>query len=558
MANKPNQKLKLLYVLQMLLEKTDDTAGITTQDIIEELALLGIDAERKSINRDIQTLRDFGLDVQQRSHKYWYLASRPLSLQEITMLVDAVQSAPFLTDKITGQLIGRLKQLASAGQRDALGGRIEMPVRVKMQNESVLENLNAIQQAMQQKRKVEFQYFQYDINKKRVVRKEGGVYTATPVRLVYADEFYYLVAFSDRWANQEGHNPFTNYRVDRMGGVKVSERPATKDARIANYLVEDNISPSFGVFSAEKVAVTLEADESAMNMIIDKFGVGALTFTTDDDRVQVHVKAPLSPRFYSWLFMLAPHVKITQPQRAVKEAANFIERMRKVYAPTYRICSSTACRLVTQEQFLELVGFVEGGLRSYVESELDGIGFATENDFDCVAWRLINQWAKSNKVSDGLPAGAEEFKMPNGKRTILNKPVSFDDYLAFGQLVGEVIIAVQPAEFASPASIDSFTNTAEKFDDESAGAFTFRMLPANGTWSTRIGSSRRHYVGNNGAYYEICYEEIDGSRCSQAYFEAPEFGVQRTALNDVGGWLKRGGEVRAVMKHWQMIAYRFA
>lgn len=234
MANQPNQKLKMLYVLKTLLDRTDDVNGITTQDLIEELAFHGIDSERKSINRDIQTLRDFGFDIKQRSHKFWYLANRPLGIQEITMLVDAVQSAPFLTDKITDDLIEHIKQFASVEQRKALQRRIEMPGRVKMQNEGVLKNLEIIQKAMREKRKIEFQYFAYDIKKQRVPKREGNLYITTPVRLLYADEFYYLITFNDYWAEQN-NDAFTPYRVDRMLNVKVSEESATKDARISNY-----------------------------------------------------------------------------------------------------------------------------------------------------------------------------------------------------------------------------------------------------------------------------------------------------------------------------------
>jgi len=125
MANQPNQKLKLLYIFKALFEKTDDANGITTQDLIAELAFHGIDAERKSISRDIQTLREFGLHIEQRAHKYWYLAKRPFSLSEMTMLVDAVQSAPFLTDGNVDQLTGRILQFASAEQHKMLKRHIE-------------------------------------------------------------------------------------------------------------------------------------------------------------------------------------------------------------------------------------------------------------------------------------------------------------------------------------------------------------------------------------------------------------------------------------------------
>ena len=318
-ANQPNQKLKLLYLWKILLEKTDDVNGITTQQIVEELAYLGIDAERKGIYRDMNALRDFGYAIEQRGGKEWYLATRPMDLQEMIMLVDAVQSSPFLTEEMTDRLIERIQQLASIDQRKMLQKRIEVPGRIKMQNEGILQNLDVIQQAMRRKRKIEFTYYHYDIHKKKVPNRGGPIYSLTPVRLIYADELYYMIAFDDYWAGKEGHQPFTPYRVDRMMDVRVSDERATKDPRIANYDTEEHVSPSFGVFASEKVSVVLEIDERAMNPIVDKFGVDATVFRKTGGGVRAYVKAPLSPQFYGWLLQLGPLVKIVKPSKAAKQ-----------------------------------------------------------------------------------------------------------------------------------------------------------------------------------------------------------------------------------------------
>ena len=135
-----------------------------------------------------------------------------------------------------------------------------------------------IQQAMRMKRKVSFKYFHYNAAKEKVLNHAGEPFSVTPVRVVYADEFYYLIAFMDRWANVEGHQPFSPFRVDRMLDVRVSDELATKDARIATYRSDEHISPSFGVFAAEMTNIVLEFDERVMNRVIDKFGLDALVF----------------------------------------------------------------------------------------------------------------------------------------------------------------------------------------------------------------------------------------------------------------------------------------
>ena len=336
MANTPNQKQRLLYLIKILLEKTDEENGLTTQQIIEELTYYGIDAERKALYRDMQSMRDFDLEVKQKNGKYWYLATRPFELQELIMLVDAVQSTPFLTNKMTDTLIKRLRAFASASQQKMLSRRIEVPSRKKMRNDEIFKNLDVIQQAMSEKRKVEFRYFRYDVKKHCVDRKAGNAFLVTPVRLVYAEEFYYLVAFMEKWANVEGHQPFTPFRVDRMLDVRLSAEPVTHDVRIAQYKTEEHLAPSFGVFAADVIPVALEVDTKAMNSVIDKFGLDVLTFENDCGRAQVYVKAPMSPQFFGWLLQLVPHAKIISPQRAIDEFKGWLDRAQKMYVEGYK------------------------------------------------------------------------------------------------------------------------------------------------------------------------------------------------------------------------------
>ena len=175
MANQPNSKLKLLFLLDILRERTDEEHGLSTQEIIEALAERGIDAARKSVYRDIEVLRDAGFDIEARREPYtvYALRTRELDIEEMVLLVDAVQSCPFLTDEMTDTLIAKIRALASDGQREMLARRIDVPGRVKMQNESVFENLDIIQHAMRVNRQVRFHYFKYDAKMKRAIQHDG-------------------------------------------------------------------------------------------------------------------------------------------------------------------------------------------------------------------------------------------------------------------------------------------------------------------------------------------------------------------------------------------------
>ena len=141
-----------------------------------------------------------------------------------------------------------------------------------------------------------------------------------------------MIGFRDKWANAgSGHQPFTPYRVDRMLDVAVSEESATKDPRIAGYVLEDHVSPSFGVYAADKTTVVLELDDRAMNPLIDKFGLDAVVFENQDGRLLATVKAPLSPQFFGWLLQLSTFIKIVQPQSAIDTYLKYLDETRALY-----------------------------------------------------------------------------------------------------------------------------------------------------------------------------------------------------------------------------------
>ncbi len=585
MANQPNQKLKILRILQMLFEQTDSTHGITTQEIIDNLAMQGISAERKSIYRDMKVLEQFGLAVKS-SDKKWRLTERPLQLEELIMLVDAVQSAPFLTEEITDELIGRIQRLASRNQRVMLERRIDVPSRIKMQNQSVLENLDIIQQAMRQKRKVAFKYFSYNIKKQKELRRDAHEYVLTPIRLIYADEFYYMIVFSDHYADMEGHYAFNPYRVDRMVDVHVSDEPATKDPRIANYTTEDHLSPSFGIYAAKKVPVILEFDQEAMNPIIDKFGINAVIFEKKRGRARARVKAPLSPQFYGWLLQLGPLVKLISPTEAVNEFNALLDQTLNRYKNAYSICSEAARKIITQEQFLELVDYIKEKLEVHIDAERNGILFETETEFTRVAWLAAEQWLAKQGIDNGMPHHPPQpiEKIISGrKHAHYFASISTTRYQAYGQILGEAIIALNPINFAAEEYRASFTNTFELYDQEWGNGFVFNILPLMNKWEridpietdTLHATISRCYLPH-GAYYELqcnryskpLYDDEDNASdaaptadsliCERVFFADPNHGIPKTELQPWSGTCKANGGYKAALRHWQRNAYRYA
>jgi len=222
------------------MQETDDEHGLTMSQIIGKLENRGIKAERKSIYDDINLLREYGLDIitnKGRTTEY-SIGSREFEFPELTLLVDAVQSSKFLTEKKSSALIQKLETLASVHEVKLLKRQVYVAGRVKMQNESIFYNVDSIQQAIIRKRMISFNYYDYDVEKKKVARRDGHVYKVTPVGLVYIDEYYYLVTWSEKYGG------FANYRVDRMANIEVLSEPGARVPAAAKFNMSDYCNAS--------------------------------------------------------------------------------------------------------------------------------------------------------------------------------------------------------------------------------------------------------------------------------------------------------------------------
>lgn len=323
MANMGNQKLKLLTLLRILEQSTDSEQGLSMPQIIERLEEEGIPAERKSIYRDINVLREAGFNVvklPKRPVEYALLRS-DLVLSDVMMLIDVVQSSRFLTDRKSNQLVRSLKELASERERKLLDKRVHVQGRIKNQTESVFRNVDIIHEALQQKRKVEFLYFSYGTNLKRTPRREGRRYVLTPVRVAYVDGNYYLAAYSDKYED------ISTYRIDRMELLQLSDEPATRCAAIANYAFDDFEHQSFGMFDGDPEVVTLRVSDRFMDVIVDRFGRDVELIKSGSDFAEVRVKVRKSPQFFGWLAGLNGGVSIKTPKRLNTEYKDWLKSL---------------------------------------------------------------------------------------------------------------------------------------------------------------------------------------------------------------------------------------
>ena len=285
-----SKKLKLLYLMQLFYEQTDESHGLTTPELIEALAERGVDAERKSIYRDIEALRTFGMDIVKLPTRptSYALASRTFTGAELMLLTNAVQSSRFLTQRMANRLVGGIRTLGSRHQVRSLTQSVSVEGRIKMQNESVFHHVDTIHEAIDQRRKIAFRYMKYDARKQLRAQGDGRVYCETPVHLIYSEGCYYLIAYNDK------HASLTTYRVDRMQGLRITDEPVVRNEVTATFDAAAYSARTFSMYGGDTCAVVLHVQESVMSAMIDRFGKDVDATALDDGTARLY--ATVAPR----------------------------------------------------------------------------------------------------------------------------------------------------------------------------------------------------------------------------------------------------------------------
>ena len=328
MAKGRNQKLKLLYLAKIFEEETDEAHGLTNAQLKERLEALDISVERKTLYDDIDSLQQFGMDIiaEQRGRStVYYLGSREFELPELKLLVDSVQSAKFITEKKSQSLIKKLESLTSRPQADCLQRQVTVIGRVKADNERIYYNVDRLHDAINGDRQIRFHYFQWNVRKERVLRNGGKPYQVSPWRLMWNDEYYYLVAFD------ADDQVIKHFRVDKIQDIEILDLnrdggDEIQDVDPANY--ERSV---FRMFTGQETRVTLEAENSLAGVLIDRFGRDVMLLRKDDDHFTAHVTVAVSDQFLGWVFALGPGIRITGPEEVVDRMKESVRRASRQY-----------------------------------------------------------------------------------------------------------------------------------------------------------------------------------------------------------------------------------
>lgn len=302
-------KLRPLFLGKILFEQTDEDHFLTTAQLMQILEEeYGIKSHRQTIKGDIELLQRVGMDIQETksTQNRYNLIGRQFDTPELKLLIDAVESSKFITQNKSRQLVDKIASLASRHSSESIKRNLTCQGRIKPNNEKIYYIIDIINQAINENKKISFQYFRYNVRKEKKLKNNGEPYVITPLHLVWNGDYYYMVGAYD-YKQRLG-----NFRVDRIANTPVILKddgtPPPEGFDINEY-----INTTFRMFNSDHMEVELICSNDVMDSIIDRFGEDVTTYAYDLESFRAVVNVAESHIFYSWIFGFGGKVKIKGP-----------------------------------------------------------------------------------------------------------------------------------------------------------------------------------------------------------------------------------------------------
>lgn len=325
MDNTNATRIKLLKIMEILTQETDEEHPMSSNALIEKLEEMGISCTRKTLYRDIETLNEYGYEVltkRGKSNEYW-VEDRSFNVPELHIMLDAVQAASFIPKAKTKELVGKIAALAGSKRSEVLKQNIVEFNLTKNSNEAIYYSVNEIVNAIRKKKQIIFLYFDYDCNHKRVYRREGHHYLANPCATVFSEGHYYLLSYDSRY------NKMSHYRIDRMEKVEMLESDAVLP--IEEYGVGKHKKQMFGMFTGETERVKFNMHRSLIDVVFDTFGDSVRIKPEENDLISFSAEVQVSPIFFGWCCSFGDKLKVVSPNSVVEELRNYTKSISEQY-----------------------------------------------------------------------------------------------------------------------------------------------------------------------------------------------------------------------------------
>lgn len=323
MAQENWQKYKLLKLLELLRQETDEQHPLSTSQICSKLGEMGISCERRTLTKDIAVLNELGYEVMWNwvgKEKGYYIEDRSFSVPELKILIDAVQAASFVTEKKTAELIDKIAALGGSHKADILKSNMVCFNTRKHSNESIYYNVGFLEDAIQQQKKVIFYYYDLNENGEKVYRREHHHYVVEPIALVFNDDNYYLMVYSAK------HDSTANYRVDRMDHVEIVDEAISEKALTLREGIDSYTEQAFKMYGGQLVNVVLEFDDKLIGVVYDKFGEDTKMIRAGDKCIAT-VKVQISPVFWGWLFQFGGQMIVISPAEVAEKYRSQVNQL---------------------------------------------------------------------------------------------------------------------------------------------------------------------------------------------------------------------------------------
>ncbi len=323
-----HQKLKLYYLSKIMLEKTDEEHMITMPEIQKALEAYDVTADRKSLYDDLEQLKVLGVEVKGEKigrNFYYHVSNKKFEIAELKLLVDAIQSSKFITEKKSKELINKLTSFASKYEESQLNRQVVVQGRVKTMNESIYYYVDDVHRAIAENKQIRFEYMKWNIEKKMEKHREEP-YVVSPWALTWDDENYYLIAYD----HDAGH--IKHFRVDKMKSIHVLDDKREGLEEFKEFNLARYSKMSFGMFGGEPTRVKIAFEDDMVGIFIDRFGKDINVHPLKKKGwSEIDVEVAVSDIFLGWIFALGPKVKILGPNEVVKKLKTEIQERAKMY-----------------------------------------------------------------------------------------------------------------------------------------------------------------------------------------------------------------------------------
>ncbi len=311
-----------------MLEKTDDNHVLSMPQIQKELARYDITADRKSLYDDLEALKVLGLDIigEKQGLGYTYhVGKKTFDLAELKLLVDAIQSSKFITEKKSNDLIKKITGLCSNYEASQLKRQVVVHGRVKTMNESIYYLVDDIHRAIAENRQISFKYMRWTKEKKMVSRKDG-LYKASPWALTWDDENYYMIAYDSE------EKKIKHFRVDKMKNITVLSEERDGRKTFEGFDLAGYSKMSFGMYHGNATQVKIAFKDELVGVFLDRFGKDIPILDSNEPGwTESRVTVAVSNQFLGWVFALGTDVKILGPIEVVNQLAREAKAIVNLY-----------------------------------------------------------------------------------------------------------------------------------------------------------------------------------------------------------------------------------